>query len=118
MQFGNRDTAWVLNPLHPGQREAVLATLTDPARHFTTHTNYDAPAIWSAFGIALGQRVVDTHLLSKLVNPDERAGHGLKELCSRHLDSRLALAQQELYAPMRELAPVGSRAGDNPIRWG
>jgi DNA polymerase-1 len=118
VQFGTRDTAWVLNPQIPEQRDAITAVLADGNRRFTTHTNFDALAIWSAFGIALGQRVVDTHLLSKLINPDERAGHGLKELCSRHLDSGLAIAQQELYARMRELAPVGQRAGNTPITWG
>ncbi|MFD0330461.1 DNA polymerase [Streptacidiphilus monticola] len=118
VQFGTPTTAWVLNPLIPEQRDAITATLADPGRHFTTHTNYDALAVWSAFGIALGQRIVDTHLLSKLINPDERAGHGLKELCSRHLDSGLAEAQAALHARMRELAPVGHRAGNNPIEWG
>ncbi|SHK55709.1 DNA polymerase [Actinacidiphila paucisporea] len=118
VQFGTATTAWVLNPLFPGQRLAIEAVLADPERRFTTHTNYDTLAVWSAFGIALGQRVIDTHLLSKLVDPDERAGHGLKDLSLRYLDSGLVEAQQALYARMRELAPTGRRAGNSPLTWG
>ncbi|MFI0736828.1 DNA polymerase [Streptomyces sp. NPDC021100] len=118
VQFGTPATAWVLNPLIPAQREAIERVLADPGRRFVTHTNYDTLAIWSAFGIALGQRVVDTHLLSKLINPDERAGHGLKDLTLRHLDDGLVQAREALYGRMRELAPTGSRAGNTPLSWG
>ncbi|MFF3071020.1 DNA polymerase [Kitasatospora sp. NPDC057936] len=118
VQFGTIDTAWVLNPLVPAQREAIERTLAHPDRRFTTHTNYDVLAVWSAFGIALGQRIVDTHLLSKLVQPDERAGHGLKDLSLRYLDDGLVQARQALYERMRALAPTGQRAGNNPLTWG
>ncbi|MFJ9819339.1 DNA polymerase [Streptomyces sp. NPDC101151] len=118
VQFGTPTTAWVLNPLIPEQRQAIRDVLADERRHFVTHTSYDVLAVWSAFGIALGQRVVDTHLLSKLLVPDERAGHGLKELTCRYLDDGLKQAETVLHARMRELAPVGSRAGNNPIDWG
>ena len=69
---------------------ALYRLATDPARRFVTHTAYDVFAVWSALGIPLGQRVADTHLLSKLLDPDERAGHGLKKLAARHLDSGLS----------------------------
>lgn len=118
VQFGTPTTAWVLNPLIPEQQQAIRSVLADERRHFVTHTAYDVLAVWSAFGIALGQRVVDTHLLSKLLVPDERAGHGLKELTRRYLDDGLKQAEAALHARMRALAPVGSRAGNNPIDWG
>ncbi|GHG82738.1 DNA polymerase [Streptomyces griseocarneus] len=118
VQFGTPTTAWVLNPLVPAQRDALTAVLADPERRFTTHTNYDVLAVWSAFGIPLAQRVVDTHLLSKVANPDERAGHGLKDLAARHLDTGLKEAETALHDRMRDLAPVGSRAGDRAITWG
>lgn len=118
VQFGTPTTAWVLNPLIPEQHQAITALLADEQRHFVTHTSYDVLAVWSAFGIALGQRVVDTHLLSKLLVPDERAGHGLKELTARYLDDGLKQAETALHARMRALAPVGSRAGNNPLDWG
>lgn len=118
VQLGTTTAAWVLNPLVPAQREAIVRVLSDPDRRFVTHTNYDVLACWSAFGIALGQRAADTHLLSKLVEPDERAGHGLKDLSLRYLDGGLVEAQEALQARMRELAPVGSRAGNNPLTWG
>ena len=80
VQFGSEREAWVLDMADPGQRDAAAAVLADPARRFVTHTPFDVLAVWSALGIPLGQRVADTHLLSKLLDPDERAGHGLKEL--------------------------------------
>ncbi|MEV7389449.1 DNA polymerase [Streptomyces sp. NPDC091215] len=118
VQFGAPTTAWVLNPLIPEQQQAIRSVLADERRHFVTHTAYDVLAVWSAFGIPLGQRVVDTHLLSKLLVPDERAGHGLKELTGRYLDDGLKQAETALHARMRALAPVGSRAGNNPVDWG
>ncbi|MFF4727635.1 hypothetical protein ACFY3M_20210 [Streptomyces mirabilis] len=89
VQFGTPTAAWVLNPLIPEQHRAITEVLADERRRFVTHTSYDVLAVWSAFGIGLGHRVIDTHLLSKLLAPDERAGHGLKELTSRYLDDGL-----------------------------
>src|SRR6266581_6070470 len=118
VQFGSEREAWVLDMADPGQRDAAAAVLADPARRFVTHTPFDVLAVWSALGIPLGQRVADTHLLSKLLDPDERAGHGLKELSARHLDSGLGEAETALHARMRALAPAGHRAGNAPLRWG
>jgi DNA polymerase-1 len=102
----------------PGQRDAAAAVLADPARRFVTHTPFDVLAVWSTLGIPLGQRVADTHLLSKLLDPDERAGHGLKELSARHLDDGLTEAETALHERMRTLAPAGHRAGNGWLRWG
>jgi DNA polymerase-1 len=118
VQFGSEREAWVLDMADPGQRDAAAAVLADPARRFVTHTSFDVLAVWSALGIPLGQRVADTHLLSKLIDPDERAGHGLKELAGRHLDSGLTNAETALHERMRALAPAGHRAGNAPLRWG
>ena len=118
VQLGSEQEAWVLNMADAAQRDAAAAVLADPARRFVTHTAYDVLAVWSALGIPLGQRVADTHLLSKLLDPDERAGHGLKELAARHLDSGLADAETALHTRMRALAPAGHRAGNGWLRWG
>ena len=118
VQFGSEREGWVLDMADAAQRDAAAAVLAAPARRFVTHTAYDVLAVWSALGIPLGQRVADTHLLSKLLDPDERAGHGLKELAARHLDSGLADAETALHARMRTLAPAGHRAGNTPLRWG
>ncbi len=118
VQFGSEREAWVLDMADPGQRDAAAAVLADPARRFVTHTSFDVLAVWSALGIPLGQRVADTHLLSKLLDPDERAGHGLKELSARHLDGGLTEAESALHARMRALAPAGHRAGNGWLRWG
>ncbi|MFI7145109.1 DNA polymerase [Nonomuraea sp. NPDC050022] len=118
VQFGSPTEAWVLDPADPGQHVAIRATLADPARRFVTHTTYDPLAVWASFGVALGQRVIDTHLISKLIDPDERAGHGLKELTGRHLDDGLKQAEAALHARMRALAPIGHRAGNTWLTWG
>jgi len=118
VQLGSEREAWVLDMTDPAQRDAAAAVLADQARRFVTHTSFDVLAVWAAFGIALGQRVADTHLLSKLLDPDERAGHGLKELSGRHLDGGLGDAQAALHARMHKLAPVGHRAGNAWMRWG
>ena len=118
VQFGSEREAWVVNMADPAQRDAAAAVLADPARRFVTHTPFDVLAVWSALGIPLGQRVADTHLLSKLLDPDERAGHGLKELSARHLDGGLTEAESALHARMRALAPAGHRAGNGWLRWG
>ena len=118
VQLGSEREAWVLNMADPAQRDAAAGVLADPARRFVTHTTFDVLAVWSALGIPLGQRVADTHLLSKLLDPDERAGHGLKELSARHLDGGLAEAETALHARMRALAPAGHRAGNAWLRWG
>jgi DNA polymerase-1 len=118
VQFGSESQAHVLDMADPAQRDAAAAVLADPARRFVTHTPFDVLAVWAAFGIPLGQRAADTHLLSKLLDPDERAGHGLKELSARHLDGALADAETALHARMRALAPAGHRAGNAWLRWG
>ncbi|WP_239335077.1 DNA polymerase [Frankia sp. CiP3] len=118
VQVATSTVAWVLNPLDPAQHAAAVGVLGEPARRFVTHTNFDTLAVWSAFGIALGQRAADTHLLSKLINPDERTGHGLKTLTARHLDDGLTLAEAALHARMQALAPPAHRAGTRWKSWG
>ena len=118
VQLASEHEAWVLDMADPPQQQAAAAVLADPARHLVTHTSFDVLAVWATLGIPLGQRVADTHLLSKLLDPDERAGHGLKELAARHLDGGLSEAEAALHARMRELAPAGHRAGNAWLRWG
>ncbi|TQS43743.1 DNA polymerase [Cryptosporangium phraense] len=117
VQLATPDTAWVFDPTDTRQRALLVEILADPARRFVSHTPYDVLAVWSAFGIALGQRAVDTHLLSKLVNPDERAGHRLKELTARYLDDGLRKAEEALHIRAASLAPAGQRAGDAAMTW-
>ena len=76
VQFGTEREAWVLDMADPGQRDAAAAVLADPARRFVTHTSFDVLAVWVTLGIPLGQRVADTHLLSKLSTPMSAPGTG------------------------------------------
>jgi DNA polymerase-1 len=118
VQLGSEHEAWVLDMADPAQQEAAARILADHGRRFVTHTVFDVLAVHAAFGIPLGQRVADTHLLSKLLDPDERSGHGLKELTARHLDDGLSQAEAALHARMRDMAPAGHRAGNGWLRWG
>lgn len=118
VQLGSETEAWVLDPRDPDQRAALQHTLADPRTRYVTHTNYDPLAVWTTLGVALGQRCVDTHLISKLIDPDEHAGHGLKDLTARHLDDGLVQAETALHARMRALAPSGHRSGKSWLTWG
>lgn len=98
IQFGSADTGWVLDVTDPAQEAAAAELLADPAHHFVSHTPIDVKAVWSHFRVSLGQRVLDTHLLSKIINPDELAGHALKELTVRYLDGVLQEGEAALHA--------------------
>jgi len=118
VQFGTAEQAMVLRPADPQQHAMIVGLLTDTRCRFVSHTNYDVLAVWAAFGIALGTRVADTHLLACLLKPGVTADHGLKSLTERHLDDGLRRAQDDLYALFRTLAPTGQRAGNQPITYG
>jgi DNA polymerase-1 len=118
VQFGTADEAMVLRPCDPVQRAMIVRLLSDPGCRFVSHTNYDVLSVWAAFGIALGTRAVDTHLLATLLEPGVTADHGLKSLTERHIDDGLRRAEQELYALFRAIAPVGRRAGNRATTYG
>lgn len=116
VQVASPREAWVLDPSDPPQRAALVGMLR--TRWFVTHTNYDVLSVWFGLGVALGQRVVDTHLISKLIDPDELAGHGIKELTARHLDAGLVHAETALHAWFHEHAPKTIRGPLQKERWG
>ncbi|MFY1649886.1 DNA polymerase [Solwaraspora sp. WMMB762] len=109
VQIATADEAMVLDIADPRQRRMAAALLADPRCRFVTHTNFDTLAVWSAFGIALGQRVVDTHLLACLIDPGETADHGLKTLTARWIDDGLKQAEDDLHALFAAIAPPGTR---------
>lgn len=120
VQLGSTDTAWVLNLDDLDQFMAAATVLADLSKRFVTHTNTDVVAVYRAFGIALGQRVLDTHLLSKVINPDERAGHDLKVLSDRKLDNGLSDAEANLHRWFADNAPraKGTRGKVQKETWG
>jgi DNA polymerase I len=118
VQFGTTDTAWVLDMTDPAQWAAAQLVLSCPSHYFVTHTNTEVVAVWQAFGIAISQRILDTHLLSKIKNPDERAGHDLKELSGRYLDDVLIEAEAALYRWFASEAPKGQRGSLQCVYWG
>ncbi|MEV7624270.1 DNA polymerase [Actinoplanes sp. NPDC089786] len=114
VQIAAADQAMVLRATDPQQRQMIELLLGDPECRFVTHTNFDVIAVWAAFGIALGLRAIDTHVLACLLEPGVTADHGLKSLSERHLDDGLRRAEDDLYALFRALAPAGQRAGGRP----
>lgn len=120
VQLASVDTAWVLDLNDLEQFTAAASVLGDPTKRFVTHTNTDVLAVYRAFGIALGQRVLDTHLMSKIINPDERAGHDLKQLVDRLLDSVLSNAEAALHRWFHDNAPKakGTRGKVQKETWG
>lgn len=118
VQIATADQAMVLRPADPAQRRMIEALLGDPRCRFVSHTNFDVLAVWAAFGIPLGLRAIDTHVLACLLEPGVTADHGLKSLTGRHLDDGLQRAEDDLYAMFRALAPVGQRAGRRATTYG
>jgi DNA polymerase-1 len=108
VQFGTEHQAYVLDPDRPDHLAAITALLTDPEKRFVTHTNYDSLCVWAGFGIALGQRVVDTHVLASLLEPGERTDKTLKSLCEEWIDAGLRLAETALHKTFWSIIPAGS----------
>lgn len=118
VQFGTTSQAWVLDMTDPAQWDAAEFVLSCPLHYFVIHTNTEVVAVWRAFGVAISQRTLDTHLLSKILNPDERAGHDLKELSRRHFDDVLVNAETALHRWFAAQAPKGQRGSRQCQSWG
>jgi DNA polymerase-1 len=84
IQFGGRNSAWVLNPRDPEQLRAAVETLSDESAHFVSHTKYDALAVYAQWGIVIEQRLTDTHVLARMASPAESAKTDLKTLAVQH----------------------------------
>lgn len=108
VQISDGDTAWLL-PV--GLNKFMDDTIVDvfsmqgPGFRFATHTAYDSLAIWKQWGVVLGQRVVDTHLLACLALPAEKEERGLKPLSTQWLNGpELADTADRLHARFKEMA--------------
>lgn len=108
VQFGSLDEAWVLDPTDEDQLGAIKGLLGSESKRFVSHSNYDVLAVWLAFGIALGQRAVDTMLPALLLEPGDLADHGLKHLSTVYVDDGLAQAEAELHDYFATLIEKGS----------
>lgn len=119
VQFGTADRAYVLRPNVPAEREAIEAFLR--TGHFVTWSAYDVLAVWTAFGVALGTRVVDGLLLALLLEPGVAVDHDLKSVSADLIDDGLVLAQTALHDEFARLLPKGSgirRGTKQMITWG
>jgi DNA polymerase-1 len=118
VQLGSTTEAWVFDCSDPIQADRVTLALRNPDTKLVSHTSVDVLAAMVGLGVDISDRCIDTHLLSKLVDPDERSSHGLKDLCDLYLDSGLTRSQTALYDWFKSHAPKGQRAGYNYLRWG
>lgn len=106
VQFGNRDTAFVLRP--DLYRTAIVRALRMP-RHFTVHNAaFDLAVIDRTLGVPieeLGPRTFDTRIMAHLLDPRQRheggAGLGLKELSEIYVDPEAPDTAAGLYSVFR-----------------
>ena len=106
VQFGNRDTAWVLRA--DLFADVIRDALRQP-RHFTVHNAaFDLQVIDRAFGVRieeLGPRTFDTRILAHLLDPRQRheggAGLSLKELSEVYVDPSAPDTSKDLHAIFR-----------------
>lgn len=107
VQFGNRDTAWVLRA---DLFADVIVKALRQERFFTVHNaSFDLQVIDRAFGVKveeLGPRTFDTRILAHLLDPRQRheggAGLSLKELCEVYVDPTAPDTSKDLHAIFRK----------------
>lgn len=106
VQFGNRDTAFVLRA--DTFRKPIVRALQQP-RHFTVHNAaFDLQVIDRTLGVPieeLGPRTFDTRIMAHLLDPRQRheggTGLGLKELSEIYVDSSAPDTAKGLYEVFR-----------------
>jgi DNA polymerase I-like protein with 3'-5' exonuclease and polymerase domains len=118
VQFGSRKYAWSLDPHDGFWHVRIEALLNDPELRFVSHTNYDPLWAKREFDTPIDDRWIDTMPMACLLFPGVTARKGLKELCARFIDVKLAEAEVALIARFKELAPTGQRVGKKLKQWG
>lgn len=120
------DRAVVLRLDDPDQREVARAVLADPSNEFASHTKIDVHAVWTNLGVDLAGRYLDTHVLSVMAAPDDRAGQAsLKPVADRFGMPELGQGEAALKAVFDRLyraehPEIGRRAikGTTLAAWG
>lgn len=112
VQIAHGGTVWVLRATDDSAANGIQVLLRRAPLRFVTHGQYDSVALRAAWGVDLTGRLVDSHLLARLVHPSDEVDHGLKSLSERYLGTR-ALIESEaaLHARFKELV-----AGDERLR--
>ena len=104
IQFGSKTEAWVLDPADPRWRKRITSLLSDEAKRFVSHNAaYDSTRVWYQFGIALGDRSLDTLPMAALCWPGRTKQKGLKPLSDEFLDTGLSDAEHRLHARFVDL---------------
>lgn len=123
IQFGSLDEAWVFDVENPSPwANYIQRFLQDKGIRFVHHTAYDPHWVLRHWGIDLcaEDRAIDLIVMANLLWPGPHNAHDLKSLAERLApEGRLMrLAEQELIAHFRELAPKGFRVGKKMKGWG
>lgn len=128
IQFGNRHEAWALDPTDVRWRRRIIELLSDETKRFVSHNaTFDTTRVLFEFGIDLGDRSIDTLPMASLLWPGKTARKDLKNLCSAHIDRKLADADRLLHARFIDLfyaskprktrlLPVSFKPGVSPCR--
>lgn len=104
IQFGTAEKGWVLDVDHPKWRKEIVRFLRRPDARFASHNaSFDATRVWFEFGIALGDRSIDTLPMAALCWPGRTKPKGLKALCDEHIDDALSKADHALEARFVDL---------------
>ena len=86
VQISDGTDTYVVPTDVPGAGMMLAAALENPRVKVATHTQFDAVAL-SSLGIVLGPKVIDTYVLSRLLNPGNSHDHGLKPLTTHWLSA-------------------------------
>lgn len=122
VQVSDGDMVYIVPPSIPGGIEALTGTLESPKVKVATHTQFDALALCT-IGIVLGPKVIDTHILSRLTDPNGNR-HGLKPLTQQWLKADELVdadaARHEFFAlEAKAHAPSGTMRSKRRIEtWG
>jgi DNA polymerase-1 len=96
VQVGTTEHAYVLRMDDPVQRECAVSFLSRPDVLFTSHTGMDVVSVWTALGVDITARNVDTHMLAVMADTSPAGDRGLKGLCATHGMPELAAGADTL----------------------
>lgn len=115
VQVATEDEAWVFRLPVPGEAEAARAVLSDPAQHFTSHSNMDVLSVALGLGVDIVGRNLDTLSLAQMAIPDKMAKRDLKTLAAAAGMPELAEADAARAALFREMWPGRKNAAAKDV---
>lgn len=123
VQISDGDETYIIPPSVTGALEALMGTLENPKVKIATHSQFDTVAL-ATLGIVLGPKVIDTYILSRLLNPGNAVQHGLKPLTQQWMKAEelvnADIARHEFFkSEAASHAPKGTMRSERKIdTWG